>query len=416
MQNNKFTGGDNLIGIKAKLHEVLMQTELNNGKGAYEVNFAGGNSGISFGGNQMDLAHGNEKYEELFTKILENATDINGNRILSSKDNEEVFAKNHKVFSSGLTPEKVFGNHLSKVNEALNSDYGRSKINEIYVTELDVILKHVDDRIKEINYLNRAVIENSDEWRVRLADYHNQFRFDKGGKLVKYLSGKEVEITNYDYDEKGNVTHWSPSKKDTKLTKETKHLKVEGQPSIDDLIRFYRATDEYNRAPKGLENRLKKIDAVRNTNYASRERTKSLPKNYIIEVGDKRDVTIDSGGERNCLRKCLNTSFTVDLKTLKTCNVTIKFDDHSQVKLNGNLIHHSIGDGGTLFEYQKHTDGNYYIHTGKSEVIAETGRSHYHFMDIKNSEFLQNGTNNITLDVIVAHLGCAYIKVICEHY
>lgn len=53
----RFTGGDYLTGFDKIVHDLMMRNELINGYHAYEVRFAKkGNSGLSFGGNQMDLS------------------------------------------------------------------------------------------------------------------------------------------------------------------------------------------------------------------------------------------------------------------------------------------------------------------------------------------------------------------------
>ena len=54
--NTKFTGGDTLTGIYQLYHQSMMKNELYNGYGAYQLSYAGGKSGLSFGGNQMDMS------------------------------------------------------------------------------------------------------------------------------------------------------------------------------------------------------------------------------------------------------------------------------------------------------------------------------------------------------------------------
>ena len=73
MAKNKyeFTGGDNLKGLEAIYHDVMMFNELSSGKGSYKLSDAGGKSSPSFGGNQMDLAankHGREVLLDIVTK------------------------------------------------------------------------------------------------------------------------------------------------------------------------------------------------------------------------------------------------------------------------------------------------------------------------------------------------------------
>lgn len=222
----RFTGGDNLAGLEAKLHAVFMQTELQNGLGAYEVSLADGSSGISFGGNQMDLAKGDSKYREIFFDILARAkmsdggggsrsvggdrgdrsdsagnsgNGGSGNKIFSDVDLSNIKAL-PLLFKTGHRPQLIFGGYLPKINQALSSKYGIEKLNEVYRLELKKILTHVERAIMHItNVRNRKIIAASDEWKVRLADYHNQFYLDTGksGKLISYLSGNEVVLRNF---------------------------------------------------------------------------------------------------------------------------------------------------------------------------------------------------------------------------
>ena len=64
-----FTGD---VRFKTLLASVLEQNELR-GKSPYELQFAGGNSGWSFGVPQYDLSTKRQDGIDLFTKILQNA-------------------------------------------------------------------------------------------------------------------------------------------------------------------------------------------------------------------------------------------------------------------------------------------------------------------------------------------------------
>lgn len=54
--NDRFTGGDDLQDRYLLYHKAMMKNELYDGRGAYQLSFAGGQSGFSFGGNQMDMS------------------------------------------------------------------------------------------------------------------------------------------------------------------------------------------------------------------------------------------------------------------------------------------------------------------------------------------------------------------------
>ena len=41
-----FTGGEDLTGLAALIHQAMMQHELNNGKGAYQISYAASGKSI----------------------------------------------------------------------------------------------------------------------------------------------------------------------------------------------------------------------------------------------------------------------------------------------------------------------------------------------------------------------------------
>ncbi len=124
--SNTFTGGDNLTGILSYYSKILMENELNKGYGAYQLTLSTADSGLSFGGNQMDLSEENEA-RQLFMNIIENARDNNSQKFFNNQGINSI--KLIKIASKGQSPETVFGKLLTKINAALSSQYGMTKIN-----------------------------------------------------------------------------------------------------------------------------------------------------------------------------------------------------------------------------------------------------------------------------------------------
>ena len=69
----RFTGGDDFTGFNKIVHDIMMTNELYNGYGGYRVSYADtgdpeNKSGLSFGGNQMDMSK-NSVGRELFINM-----------------------------------------------------------------------------------------------------------------------------------------------------------------------------------------------------------------------------------------------------------------------------------------------------------------------------------------------------------
>ena len=121
----KCTVGETLSGIAAIIDAVLMATELKGGYGAYKLSYAEGNSGFSFGPNQIDLSERTKDETRKFINILENAKDEKGNPILNSSQIKIICGdENSNLSKKGKTPEAHFGKNLDLINAALSSDYG----------------------------------------------------------------------------------------------------------------------------------------------------------------------------------------------------------------------------------------------------------------------------------------------------
>ena len=110
----RFTGGDHFSGFEKVAHDMMMSNELHGGYGAYQVSFAGGNSGLSFGGNQMDM-YNSLKRANIFSDILKNATTSAGDLIFQTHEIVLITGKdNIRLMDRGKTLEEVFSKDLDQ--------------------------------------------------------------------------------------------------------------------------------------------------------------------------------------------------------------------------------------------------------------------------------------------------------------
>lgn len=203
----RFTGGDHLVGFDKILHDLMMRNELADGYQGYEVCFAKkGKSGLSFGGNQMDMSK-NSKYAKLFVEILENATTIKGDKIFKKSELLAIVGdKNIYIRKAGLTPEQVFGANLDRVNRALASEYGIKAINAAYLVAIKQMKEKVNDAINGMKNLFAKTFYSSDFGRALLCDYENQYGLKVNGVFVeKYINGYYNNKRKIDYETKKTI-------------------------------------------------------------------------------------------------------------------------------------------------------------------------------------------------------------------
>lgn len=205
-ENSRFTAGDNFIGLHRLYHEAMMNNELRNGYGAYELSYAGGKSGFSFGGNQMDMSKKKKETIKLFIDILNNANDSTGNKILTKDEiNTIVGDKNVNLKTTGQSLENVFGKNLLSINMALSCEYGKKVINQAYFDEIKSGADHIENVIQKIQNPAAKKFYDSDLGRTLLFDYHNQFGLKLDNTFIKeYVDGKlnNKERTHYKTKEK----------------------------------------------------------------------------------------------------------------------------------------------------------------------------------------------------------------------
>ena len=234
----KFTGGDNLTGINQIYHEVMMRNELEGGYGAYKVSYAGEKSGFSFGGNQMDMKK-NSGRSDIFRDILTQAKDNAGIPILTKNEIKLVAGdQNQNLIKSGQSLESVFGEMLSRVNAALSSKYGRTKIDEVYPAEIKNGADHIEKSIENMKNPGAKKFYDSNLGRALLFDYHNQFNLGLKDRLLRdYIDGKGKE----DYTTKKNLI--APVEEYT----------------LEHHLQFIRGTKQFYKRPDSCIGRIEKV-------------------------------------------------------------------------------------------------------------------------------------------------------------
>lgn len=173
-------------------HEVMMKNELAGGHGAYELSYAGGKSGFSFGRNQIDLSQ-NMDFSKKIVDILKNATDSKGVSFFTQDEVLYIAGKdNTNLTQSQKTLESAFSDNLPKIQAALSSEYGISKIDELYLHEIETDAKHIETATATAKMKNPAAkaFYETDVGKLLLFDYNNQFYIELDGAfLKKYIDG-----------------------------------------------------------------------------------------------------------------------------------------------------------------------------------------------------------------------------------
>jgi hypothetical protein len=190
----EFKGGDNLEGIWAHYHRILMINELEGGKKAYEFKWAGTKeSGPSFGGNQMDIAY-SAVGRECLLRIVKNVRADNFQLLFSESEVqviEQILSQPQKMV--GKNAEKIFDNH-EKLNEALSSGLGRKIIDDFYSYEIHSRAQKIEKIAESLKRGPGKTFAQSTEGRLYLFDYDNQYDIGSNSPLVRYLNGEEVTL------------------------------------------------------------------------------------------------------------------------------------------------------------------------------------------------------------------------------
>lgn len=159
--------------------ETLLRNELGGISNGYELSHAGidSPSGFSFGGNQMDLANNGYARDVLKDILVNTVSDTNpttindGLRFYNSIESKLLVKSNPNVLTDV---------QKTTINNALASDYGKSKLNAVFVDEVLIKTSEVNNIIASLPNSNvKTTLQNSTQLQVILVDYHNQFTIDK---------------------------------------------------------------------------------------------------------------------------------------------------------------------------------------------------------------------------------------------
>ncbi|MDF3047658.1 MAG: hypothetical protein K0R73_776 [Candidatus Midichloriaceae bacterium] len=192
--NYEFKGGDNLEGIHAHYHRILMINELEGGKKAYEFKWAKTDkSGPSFGGNQMDIAY-SAVGRECLLGIVKNARDTNGQLLFSEsefKAIEQILKQPQNMV--GKNAEKVFDNP-AKMKKAMSSEFGRQMIDNVYLFEIHSRAQKIEGIVTSLKNGPGKNFAQSTEGKLYIFDYDNQYDIGSDSPLVRYLNGEEITL------------------------------------------------------------------------------------------------------------------------------------------------------------------------------------------------------------------------------
>jgi len=162
-----FSGLDNLTGFDKTVGTVLLKNELGGISNGYELRHAdgtevGGNSGYSFGGNQLDLANNTVHASAILRDILVFAVDGNDDPIIA---NGGAFYDSHQLqIEAQGNPFALLTADKTLINQALASDYGRFVLNLDFVDEVQTRIADVNTVINALPAGNvKTTIQQSEE-------------------------------------------------------------------------------------------------------------------------------------------------------------------------------------------------------------------------------------------------------------
>jgi murein DD-endopeptidase MepM/ murein hydrolase activator NlpD len=214
--------------IKKKLKNLLIENELCGVLDkAYKIsNAVRGESGFSFGFNQMDLA-GNPTARTYLEDIMNNAKDAGGKLIVSEVEKSDIRIRwSKKVDDAGRLTQA----QRDLLSKALSSTYGKQKVDSCLGVELDKEIAHVNSIVDSVSDPQDKAFLQTNLAILFLADYHNQYHLDKNGKLHKFLKGESVELQGKTIQKKG-VLDWADLMNFYSKTKYNLQLNDKNQPN-----------------------------------------------------------------------------------------------------------------------------------------------------------------------------------------
>ncbi|MEP6899595.1 MAG: peptidoglycan-binding protein [Rhodanobacter sp.] len=245
MSDRVFSGGDSLVpgSMEHRTYEIMMKSELRNGKGAYEMGNAGAAaSGPSFGPFQYDIG-ANQDGRNLLESIAANATDAQSHRIISDQELESIKSHLYKPFNTFTDADRtVYAQMKPKLDSALSSDAGVHAINADFVPGVQKKVAVMDAVVNGMTTEpNKTFVQNSDVAKLILIDTKNQY-----GKAVNDGLKEFIDRTKDDpaMDMPGRA-HGTT-------------IKVDGEFGLDDMIR-YKLETQYGQNDQGAKDVLRRI-------------------------------------------------------------------------------------------------------------------------------------------------------------
>jgi hypothetical protein len=245
MSNLTFSGGDNLVPgtMEHRAYEIMMKSELRNGRGAYEMGNAGAAaSGPSFGPFQYDIGN-NRDGRDLLELIAKDAVDDHGHRLISEEQLVSIKTHLYKPFNSFTQADRsVYTAMKPKLDAALSSDDGIRAINADFVP---CIQKKVATMNAVVDGMrtepNKTFVQHSDVAQLILIDTGNQYGEAVNDGLKQFVDRTHDDPAMRMPGRSGGVT-----------------IKVNGEFGLEDMIR-YKLETQYGQNNQGARDVLRRI-------------------------------------------------------------------------------------------------------------------------------------------------------------
>lgn len=190
-----------MTSLRDQVQNAIYNYENPNGAATYQLSYAQGISGYSFGNTQGDLSV-NGAARATFADVLNNTTDITG---LSSAQITKIL---DSVKNSGTND--VVSTYMTQISSALNSSYGHSQVDAYDSAQVTKDYNGVQSLLSaaSANGVGAGVLgDGATQDTTAIAElsmYVNQF--GSYNVLKSYLSGNEVVVNGHTLELTGPIT------------------------------------------------------------------------------------------------------------------------------------------------------------------------------------------------------------------
>ena len=245
MSDRVFSGGNGLVpgSMEHRAYEIMMKSELRNGRGAYEIGNAGAAaSGPSFGPFQYDVG-ANQDGRHLLESIAANATDFQGHRIISDQELESIKSHLYKPFNTFTEADRsVYTQMKPKLDAALSSDAGVRAIDADFVPAIQKKVASMNAVVDGMTTEpNKTFVQHSDVTKLILIDTKNQYGKAVNNGLKSFVDRTKDDPAMNMPGRSGGTT-----------------IKVDGEFGLDDMIR-YKLETQYGQNNQGAKDVLRRI-------------------------------------------------------------------------------------------------------------------------------------------------------------